>query len=273
MKPRLLGPLEPPKPDDSAIIAALQNAGYTVRRESLDSIYRKMIQLLGYEGLGSIDRIRREDILRLLMDAQIRKGRAFTVAELKAIADPREETESFYAALQEIVAYDNAIFRRGYEFECLYCLDRHWYIAYEFGEQMTCHGCEAIFQPPLETEFFYKINELFAKGLKNGALTVLFTLRKMDLLCEEMNWFSGYQLRKDGASFDVDLIVQCDGKLTLFECKDSLPKDESRLREQIEQTLGAAEAIGADYRFSTLAEETAALLKEHPVWLRADLLR
>jgi hypothetical protein len=227
--------------------------------------------------LGSIDRIRRDDILRLLCDAQIRKGSAFTLPELKAIADPREETEAFYDAFQEIVAYGNAIFRRGYEFECPYCLDRHWYIAYEFGEQMTCPRCEAVFQPPLQAEFFYKINDLFAKGLKNGALTVLFTLRKMETDCTEMHWFSGYQFRKDGQSFDVDLIVQCDGAVMLFECKDSLPEDESGLHEQIGRTSQVAQAIGADFRFSTLAPElpttTTDLLRAHEVWLRTDLLR
>ena len=277
MKPRLLGPLEPLKPDDSALVAALQSVGYSVRRESLDSVYRKMVQMLGHShGLESIDRIRREDIVRLLCDAQIRKGAALTLAELKAIADPRDATKAFYAALQEIVAYGNAIFRRGYEFECPYCADRHWYNVYEFGEQMTCRGCEAVFQPPLETDFFYKINELYAKGLKNGGLTVLFTLRKMDLLCEAMNWHSGYQLQTDGHSFDVDLIVDCEGALTLFECKDNLPDDESALIVQLERMLKVAEAIGANFGFSTLAEVLPAatddLLKGHEVWLRADLL-
>ncbi len=226
----------------------LQTAGYQVSRDAKANYYQGMLRLTG--GLDGLQFLRQEAILRLLLNAQIRKGSAYTFAELKAIALPREQAESFARTFQELAG--KQIFLRGYQLKCPVCDLALWYSLSDIDEYMRCQGCRSQFQLPLVLEFAYRLNQLFVMGVNQGALSVLLTALHLHGRFAAMVWDANLILKKKGEHFELDFIALCDGNLYLAECKDNF-KDNNRLQNQLLQGVQLAEEIGAhQFIFATL---------------------
>ncbi len=250
MQPRLLSPI-PESPTPAFLVARLESAGYQVHPTPQGQIYPHLIELFGgFEGMNCLFD---EAILRLCLNAQIRKGRAHTLEELKSIAQPQAATAQFYATFQELL--HQGIFRRGYQVTCPRCAWVGWYETAQFTENMTCIGCHVNFQPPLKIPFSFKPNHLLAQGLKNGALTVLLFLHQLRSVSAAIAWGAGYQLRRDGQTLEVDIITLLGDVLTVVECKDDF-EDETPVLAQLERGISLAHHLQADaYIFATLKAE------------------
>lgn len=226
----------------------LQAAGYEVSRDSKGNYYHGMLRLAG--DLNGLAFLRQETMIRLLLNAQIRKGIAYTFAELKAIALPREHAEQFAHLLQDLAG--RQIFLRGYVPKCPVCNLELWYPLSEIDEHMRCQGCRSNFQLPLELDFSYRMNQLFVMGVNQGALSVLLTALHLHRHSISMVWDANYLLKKNGEKTELDFIALCDEKLFIAECKDNF-KDAAALENQLSQGLKLAEEIGAHlFMFSTL---------------------
>lgn len=249
MQARLLHPASPPMASDSAIMATLQQQGYQVSVTDKNVLYRKVLTLLG--GLESIGWLYEEMMLRLCLNAQIRKGQAYSLPELKSIAQPQERTPQFYDIMAQLIA--KGIFKRGYSLSCPYCDFFTWY-ALPIAEAQSCAGCGAIFQPPLELPFAYQPNTLFSNALRNGAVTVLLFLHQMRSVSLNFTWGAGYQVSKGRHTTDLDLVTLLGDVLVVVECKDDFTDWEARtVKTQLEKTLAVADDLNADaFLFATL---------------------
>jgi hypothetical protein len=182
-------------------------------------------------------------IRRLFANAQIRKGRALSFAELAAIAQPKEQTPQFNIWFMD--GLRRGLFFRGYVWECPRCLSLEWYPPGELGEGVVCRACGAIFQPPPQADLTYKPNALLTNALKNGALTQLLFLHQLRSVSEQMLWGGGYKLRGEGEEIEFDLVTLLGDVLTLVECKDHFT-DPAAVRAQLERVLGFAYRLKAE---------------------------
>jgi hypothetical protein len=231
-----------------------------------------MVRLMG--DLLAFDFLRDEHILRLFSNAQLRKGKAFTVKELHTLARPGPYTERFYEQLATLA--DKGVFFRGYTLTCPTCDLSTWYALPDLAERVICQGCRTTFQMPLEIPFAYRPNRLFCEGLKNGALTVLLTALYLCDGCDSWVWEVGLFVHKNGLSADIDLIVQCPDRITIVECKDNLKaSDLSHVHQQLTVLRQIAADIHAECAFSTLADMPDNFLPPPSlrVITRRDLLR
>ena len=236
MKSRLIYPEPLPPAPDAAILALLEKSGIPVKRDDSDALYRKMLLLL-----DDVDMLYESYMLRLFSDAQIRTGRAFSLAELRSIAQPEADTARFYVQLQNLM--DGGVFLRGCMLKCRFCESAVWYGLHELSERLTCRECGAIFQLPLDLNFTFRLNALFAKGLKNGALTVLLMLRYLQKTENVSAWGAGYQV----GGVDIDLAALRDGKLIIAECKDAIrARDIPKVKSQLERRIEIARKISAE---------------------------
>ena len=145
---------------------------------------------------------------------------------------------------------------------CPHCAMNLWYRVSDVSEVTVCQGCYRTFPLYLDAEFAYQPNPLVIDGLKNGALTILLTLLWLHQNHEQVvDWEVNIDLRKSGQTTDIDLFVNVDGKLMLWECKDNFKTDEDsrdRLTQQLECQHAIAESLHAEFGFATLAEADVA---------------
>jgi hypothetical protein len=111
---------------------------------------------------------------------------------------------------------------------------------------------------PFQIDFAYRLNQLFIEGLKQGATTVLLTALWLRLQASgEFTWQAGTRLKRGGKQAEIDLIVACDGKLIVAECKDNIDEaDLAPLQAQLARQVEVARMLGADeFIFATLRED------------------
>jgi hypothetical protein len=197
--------------------------------------------------------LRDEHMIRLLSNAQLRKGHAYSYSELRQIAMPA--IEHFHQQITDLAG--KQVFLRGYNLRCPVCDLYLWYELSAAAEHIICRGCRSSFQMPIDIPFAYRLNQLFMEGLKQGALTVLLTLLRLNELAQHrFEWQASVQLGKN----DVDLIALCADDLILAECKDnfddSSPEKVEQLRQKLQRDVDLARAIHAPlFLFATLKEE------------------
>lgn len=258
MKARLLHPAMPPSHDDGAIMERLAAGGYSVKRDELGNLYEQLIQSLGgFEGLSIL---REAHVLNLFSDAGIRTSRPYTLGELRSIARAKADTEEFYSTLQQFLQQE--IFFRGYALRCPHCQHYNWYELNELSEDLRCRECHAVFQVPLEFTFSFKMNSVFAKGLNQGALTVLLTLLHLYENAGEMQWGPGYLVSKDGNIIDLDLVALCDGMFIIAECKSSHSQYKD-VKGQLSRIFEVAKDVNVDvFYYATLVKYVKKDLRE-----------
>lgn len=254
MPPRLMYPTEPYFA--APIRVRLEAGGDQARQDEKGRYLRSLVELLG--GAAGLAFLHEASFLRLFLNAQLRKGTALTFHELAAIAKPDKPLERFAEQLSRLV-WDGLLLR-GFRMECPRCGLTDRYELAALSEGVTCSGCRALLQPPLDhLEFAYRPNELLRKSLVNGATTVLLTLSALARSCVgNFMWDAAWRL---GEEIELDLVCLCDEKLVICECKDSLAKE--TLKPQLEKTIAAATRLNADlFLLATLAEELPPTLVE-----------
>jgi hypothetical protein len=233
------------------LIELLENAEYTAELSPKSRYMKGLVPLLG--GQYTLDLLKQEHIIRLLSNAQIRKGTAYSLKQLIQIAKPNEEIEQFTEQIAKLAA-SNA-FIRGYRLQCPTCDLDTWYALNNIAEQVICEGCRIPFQLALELDFAFRPNRLLMEALKSGALTVLLTLNYWHQDSPLVIWQSNLSVKKGNITTDIDLLVQQEDGLYMAECKDKIDMDNlDALQTQLKIGKGIAEAIGANYVFASLDE-------------------
>jgi Holliday junction resolvase len=150
----------------------------------------------------------------------MRDGRSsYTPKEMMQWLRPkRGEAEQYYSMVTDLAL--KKVFLRGYKLRCPACDLTRWYPAAEFGESMPCAGCLTLLQPHVEAPFRYRLNDLVARGLDQGTMSLMLTVLFLRSLAEtSFMYVPGVELLQT-RKMDVDIVASCDGHLILAECKD-----------------------------------------------------
>ena len=234
------------------LIELLKSEGYTVREAAQGRYMKGLVPLLG--GQYELDILREDYLIRLLSNAQIRKGRAYTLKELTQIAMPDAAMPRFMQQMAQLT--ERGAFIRGYRLHCPTCDLDTWYALDDVAEVVTCQGCRIPFQLPLDVDFAFRLNRLLMEATKSGAMTVLLTLYHWLQDSPITLWLAGLEVSKNSIATDIDLIVQREDGLFMAECKDNFNGDDvDNLLIQLEQGKSIADAIGATCVFATLFDD------------------
>jgi hypothetical protein len=237
-------------PDDERLFRSLL-ASKEYQAETTDKCryVNGMINLLGgYEQAKVLKDPGLQELLNAMQD-----GTAFTLLEMNHFFKPGGK-QSQHQKIESIAA-DLAlkgIFLRGYRLQCPACDLRRWYSLNEMAETMRCAGCLTRLQPPLEAPFHYRLNELFVRGIEQGAIPLLLTILVLSRLGHESYLFvPGLKIanRSKAVDIDVDIIAACNGHLVVAESKDLqgsyTPKSIRKLIDQLHGIAHVAQDIGA----------------------------
>jgi hypothetical protein len=255
------------------LLELLHAAHYQAELSAKSKYMKGLLPLL--RGQYELGILQHEDMIRFLSNAQIRKGRAYSLRQLVQIANPQEESPRFMRQIASLAS--SGAFIRGYGLQCPHCDLDTWYALDSVAEWVTCEGCRQLFQLPLELDFAFRPNRLLMEALKSGALTILLTLHHWLQDSPVTIWQSNIEVRQEMLVTDIDLLVQREDGLFMAECKDNFD-DLQDLEVQLATGQHIAKAIGASYAFATLAEIPASLhnfLERHAITLlsRESLLK
>ncbi len=234
------------------ITEKLQAAGYQVDSDVKGRYMAGIIRRAG--GLYGLQFLNEPYMVELFRNAQLRKGEAFTYRQLQQMASPGDQQQAFQAHIRNLI--EKGLLLRGYRVPCPSCgLDSFHALAEMTGEALSCPGCGEPNTLSLEQALAYQANPLLMRALNNGALAAFMALLALASDCETYAWQAGLQLTKDGQTHEIDLIVDCDGQLTIAECKDHFEDDEAgvaTVTAQLTRAMDVARAISAQFIFATL---------------------
>lgn len=240
-----------------SIRARLEAAGYTVLGQENKGRYcHGMATLCG--GLEALGFLREPHLLRIFSNANVRKGHAFTYSEIKPMTGTKS-AEAVAALNDHLLALaGRQVLLRGYTLTCPICDLTMWYELARAAEFATCVGCRSTFQMPFQIDFSYRLNQLFIEGMKQGATTVLLTALWLSQGAPaHFTWQAGMRLKRGGKQAEIDLIVACDGRLFVAECKDNFDDAElAPLQAQLARQADVARMLDAhEFIFATLRED------------------
>ena len=164
---------------------------------------------------------------------------------------------------------------RGLELECLDCGTGAWYSLNDIGNQFLCVGCQAhqpFNQMPQDASWRYRINQLLASALDQGALPQALAAYDMDLgfpLASRTYMFpnvilANMQTREHVA--EVDLLGFEDGEWIVAECKawgDATQPELEGLRRILDRLGGGRLQL---VRASTASDECDGLVDQVWIW-------
>ena len=230
--------------------ARITAAGLPFKRdETIARHFKAMVRFVG--GLDHLHFLCDDYWLRVLFNAQVRKGKAYNYKQLDQMARPVDASERFTLQFEELV--ERYILYRGYSMVCDACAVETFYLLERITDSMMCPGCRLPIKLPLELEFAFALNPLFLAGINQGAVTVLLTALYLSQQCRSFEWDTMLQV---GAT-DIDLLALCDDELIVAECKDTIRPG---LAEQIERVKSVAEQISADrLMLASVDEQTTEL--------------
>jgi len=240
--------------DEELFISLLRSKGYEAVTTDRCRYAAGIIGVMG--GLQELEILRNPRVRDLFYAMQ--DGTAYTPGEMMSFLKPDSKPDDHERA-HSLIA-DLAIKRvllRGYKIKCPACDLTRWYPASDIAEVMPCAGCLTQIQPPTEAPFHYRLNELVARGIDQGAMPVLLTVLFLQALARASFVFvPGIAVRKKGHEVDLDLVASCDGYLILVECKDlkalSESGDKGSIKEICDQLTDVAEVaqqVGAEVVF------------------------
>lgn len=132
------------------------------------------------------------------------------------------------STLEQLCSYQ--VFFKGFNLKCKTCSSTFWYHINESAEFVTCKGCLHRFTVPVESSFYYKLNDLIKnnmfhnKELRDGNLTVIRTLINLKnksrihfCYLPQIDLF--INSRKTKPLTDLDIVSIVDGKLYIGEAK------------------------------------------------------
>ncbi len=258
----------------------LQSAGYRVTPNAKGRYVNGLIRLMG--DLSAMDFLRDDYMVRLLSNAQLRKGKAFTYKQLQQLANPQDAIDRFQEQMQTLTA--RGMFLRGYSLQCPVCDLATWYGLSEVGEHVTCQGCRFDFQMPLTLPFAYRPNRLLAEALKSGAMTILLTALWLYDQDNDLSWQTESVVHQGDLTTNIDILALMNGDLWLVECKDNFKTSDRALDDLLEQLraglkiaddIGAKQSLFATLYAKTVPERLTEFLATNDITLlaRTDLLR
>lgn len=237
--------------DDTLISDLLSSKNYDSRVTDKCNYARGMIKLL-----------RNEDRLLLVRDRGLRHVfkmmkpmTGYSVGQIKQYIGSLDSNTEYRDAkkLDDLIADLTArgILIRGYMIRCPKCDLNRWYTLNEFEEIMQCGGCLSDFQPPIQSIFRYRLNELFVQGISQGALPLILVDDLLKRTCRKSYLrVPGLEIGSKGNLVDLDLLGICDGFLVLVEAKDLSAGQSSRsisdIIKQLEKNLIVAQEIGVE---------------------------
>lgn len=179
---------------------------------------------------------------RIWLSAGVRKGKAYTLSELRQIAQPRQDEAAFMDAMMALV--NGSVFKRCVRLKCEHCALEQTHPPRDLNDPITCAGCLNPMFLPLEAPFAYTPNPLFCTGMSNGLLTLMRVLWRFEQNDPQGVWVSGVLIQKgDGPEIEVDLLYLSGDTLHLVEAKDALPEN-SAIQMQMLRYRNLAEEIG-----------------------------
>lgn len=263
-----------------ALLACLQSVGYRVSLDAKGRYTQGLVHLMGE--LSELDFLRDAYMIRLLSNAQLRKGKAFTQSQLQQIANPQSHTERFYEQLDDLV--EKWLFLQGYNLTCPTCYLDLWYSLDNLSARVLCQGCRSPLSIPSNLAIAYRPNPLLVEALKSGAMTILLVALWLAQHNPTMQWDTGLLVQKGNVKTDIDFIAMINDDLWLIECKDNFRSNDKVLDDlikqlQVGQTI-AQEVDAKHYVFATLYPEVLPerlseflLIHDISILTRADLLR
>jgi Holliday junction resolvase len=201
--------------DDEVFGSLFESKGYSVAQTDKCRYARGVTGLLG--GLGELKIWRSRGVRDLFYE--MRDGTSsYTPKEMMMWLKPGSELGKAYSMVTGLAL--KKVFLRGYKLQCPTCDLTRWYAVTDLAETMPCAGCLTAFQPPVEAAFRYRLNDLVARGLDQGTMSLMLTVLFLKSLAgESFMYVPGLEVFKTRKS-DVDIVASCDGHLILAECKD-----------------------------------------------------
>jgi hypothetical protein len=244
---------------EALFIPALTACGWQVATGGKRRYYYGILKLVG--GLSEMDLFTNDIGRKMFASGRFRNNKAYTPHEMKSELKLGGERFLINQFIRHLAS--RQILLRGYELVCPHCNTEAWYDLQLVQEMMTCSACLSEFQLDVDVLHAFKLNELFSQGLKQGATTILLTLRFLQNCTQKgMLWDVDYEVTDAQGKTDIDFLAMCDGYLVMGECKDALSQelpyeqfDMDRIIEQLRDSLRVAERAKANlFIFSTFAE-------------------
>lgn len=221
----------------STLSSVFEERGYAIESTPQSSASLGQLELLG--GIANLKVLSSSGVRKLLRELSTRRGKD------REWLDERRtlKFDRFKEVLGDGVAHDilrwlveKRIVFRGSSLKCPKCAMESWYPIDRIQELWHCDGCQEDSPTPLNlsrTDWSYRINELYARGHDQGALTPLLALYAMHIAWGtfsrqgDLSFYPGLKLKaKDGTNVpfhdpEVDLVAMQGKSLILVECKES----------------------------------------------------
>jgi hypothetical protein len=147
---------------------------------------------------------------------------------------------------------ETGLVRRGFALTCSHCDLTEWYEVSNLREFVECAGCGQPFQlRGLRLDFYYRINELAARMVREGGLAVMSTAAALTAMGGQNIQLGGDLSAIVPASYSAEIDVICANReaLTVAECKDyediTIPKYLEQLSESIDALIQVAKDLKA----------------------------
>lgn len=148
---------------------------------------------------------------------------------------------------------ETGLVRRGCALTCRHCDLTEWYGISDLREFVECVGCAEAFQlTGLRLDFFYRINELAKRMIREGGLAVFSTASALDAMGAGQNLHLGGNLTRiseRGHFAEVDILSLNRDAFAIAECKDYADLTNrqflTEVAESLAKTVAVAPIIGA----------------------------
>lgn len=242
--------------DQELLLKFLESKGYQPKVTDKNRYIVGMIRLLG--GYQEAEIFSDAGVRRLLetMKSAATKhgyGYGFTLDRIRQAVRQGGEF-SKYESEDDLINFVSdlalkGIFLRGYNIRCPKCDLTQWYSLNAVAEQFKCVGCLTWLQPPIRADFSYRLNELFVRGIQQGAIPVLLTNLLLAQLSNESYLFTlGVEVTKEEFRIDLDILASCNGTVSIAEAKTLDTISEKAVEEiyvQLSQICRAAMELNA----------------------------
>jgi hypothetical protein len=153
---------------------------------------------------------------------------------------------------------EKSLLRRGVVLKCNTCNEANWYGTASMGEgaRLDCRRCEsaikvtpeAWLQPLEEPHWFYELNELLYRAVKNNCQVPILALEYLSRRARTFQYSPELDLAKAGTPHaEIDLLCFRDGKIILGEAKSTerISSTTREARKSLERLRAAAVRLGA----------------------------
>lgn len=127
---------------------------------------------------------------------------------------------------------------RGYELQCPTCDLRTWYPLADIDEQFSCTGCLTTLELPLDLPLAYRLNELAARAIDQGALGVLGGVHFFRRIARSSLSFQPCMELTAPDETDIDLLASVDGAVHAMECKSLVDGADTATAASIIEQMG-----------------------------------